>query len=212
MPSYLLSCPDDAPRSTFSDGRGGPVAGLCNQLVVTSVVCSLSFRVLGSHPSTGATGSLLRDTPGVTLHNELSTTVRDSRCRRPSPRMARRLVPPRQLWPCLFPLRSRGRPGSGRLPHRPCQPLASRRDAAADAPCRDVAQAPANRHPHTAARALSARIHQRPRLPTLGTPSIDRACRAPPRSRRRTVPRPDGDDPSAWPPRSFTRHGFALKR
>lgn len=106
MPSYLLSCSDDAPRSTFSDGRGGPVTGLCNQLVVTSVVCSLSFRVPGSHPSTGATGSLLRATPGVTLHNELSTTAQASRCRHPSPRMAWRLVPPRQLWPCLFPLRA----------------------------------------------------------------------------------------------------------
>lgn len=45
--SYLQPWPDDAPRSTFGDGRGGPVTGLCNQLVVMSV------RELALLPSPG---------------------------------------------------------------------------------------------------------------------------------------------------------------
>lgn len=46
---------------------------------------------------------------------------------------------PPQLWPCPFPLRTEAA-RSERLPPWRCQPWRAERDAAADAPCRDVAQ------------------------------------------------------------------------
>lgn len=98
VPSYLLPCSDDAPKSTFSDGREGPVTGLCNQLVVTSVRAFVLFprsRAFTLRPARPA--RCVASTLGVTFPIVLSTTTPDSRCRHFWPRMAGRLVPPYQL-------------------------------------------------------------------------------------------------------------------
>jgi len=92
----------------------------------------------GFHPSTGATGSLLRATLGVTFRIELSTSAPAGRCRHRWPRMAGRLVPPCQLWPCPVPLREQRPPWLGSALAVALSAEASRRDAAADVPCRGV--------------------------------------------------------------------------